>query len=434
MPAEPAEKSESAAALILPILERASRRAEDLEREGLLPTVNVPHLVRGNRDLEMAEKEEIDWRPLAGELSRDENFWELVGAAAEALKRDDDIEDSIGWADGTMRAPALWQDVLTPLLRKHHRETGRWEWRDGETEELLGSWRGSHAAGWRERCCRAPLHNCRSMVDEVIIHPGLIIRKLSDAERDALWRRHGAEVNPGSHRPSIADIEAWDLVIDYRWKRQAPGPDEEQAIEVIRDVVRALRLHHHGISGTSVLWFAPDPDLRWEDNSPDSMYRSPEASTDGFEGRFECHLGPRSGEALRTLFDRLRRPLGGNLALVLDRLDSAYSRRAPRDQLIDLWVALEALVLPGIREELRFRSSLRLAHLVGDSAAKKKEIFDLAMDSYVCRSKVVHGSSKKTELGPIVQATRILTVDAVSRWLLDPPEDGVATLDLANFG
>lgn len=420
MPREPAEEVRTAAAVIRPILEDASQRAEALEQNGDLPSVDEQHLIRGDRGLEISQREMIDWRPLAGALSRSEDFWESVAGAAEDLKSDDEIESCIGWADGAMRAPALWQDVLTPLLRHHQHETGRWEWREGEIEELLESWRGSHAEGWRQRCCRAPLQNCRSMVDEVIIRPGLIIRRLDDSERDALWRRYGAEVDPAPHRPSIAEIEAWDLVIDYRWTRKAPGPDEDHAIEVVRDVVRALRLHHHGMSGASVIWIGPDPDLRWDVNAPDSMYRSPEVAANGFEGRFECHLGAASGRALKSLFDRLRLPLGGSLGLVLDRLDSVYSRRSPQDQLIDLWVALEALLLPDIREELRFRSSLRLAHLLGDDPGRKKEIFDLAMDSYVVRSKVVHGASKETDLGPIVQATRILTVDAVCKWLLDP--------------
>jgi hypothetical protein len=434
MPSEEANTSRPSAGLLLPILERASRRAGTLELEGRLPTASGPCLVRGSHGLEVAEEEWIDWRLLTGELTREREVWEAVAAAAEALKSDQEIETEIGWADGTMRAQALWSDVVMPLFRQHRREAGEWKWKEGEAEELLGSWRDSHGAGWRERCCRAPLHNCRSMVDEVVIHPDLVIRRLSDAERDALWRRHGAEVNPGPHRPTVADIESWELVIDYRWKRKASGPDEQQAINVVRDLVRALRLHHHGMSGTSILWFGPDPDLRWEDNSPASMFAPPETSTDGFGGQLECHLGPASGEDLTTLYDRLRRPLTSNLSLVLDRFDSAYSRQAPQDQLIDLWVALEALVLPDIREELRFRSSLRLAHLVGDSAEKKQEVFNLACDSYVCRSKVVHGSSKAKELGPIVQETRMLAVDALRKWLLDPPEDGVATLDLANFG
>jgi hypothetical protein len=433
MPGEPTQESNTAS-VIRPILEGAGRRAGAIEEGGLLPTVDEPRLVRGDHGLETAEAETIDWRPLAGELTRSENFWESLAAAAQDLKSDDEIESCIGWADGAMRAPALWRDVLTPLLRQHQRETGRWEWREGEIEELVESWRGSHAEGWRQRCCRATLQNCRSMVDEVIIRPGLIIRRLDDTERDVLWRRYGAEVDPAPHRPSITEIEAWDLVIDYRWTRKAPDPDEDHAIEVVRDVVRALRLHHPGMSGATVIWIGPDPDLRWDVNAPDSMYRSPEVPVDGFEGRFECHLGAASGEALKSLFDRLRLPLKGNLGLVLDRLDSVYSRRSPQDQLIDLWVALEALLLPDIRDELRFRSSLRLAHLLGEDPVRKKEIFDLAMDSYVVRSKVVHGASKERDLGPIVQTTRMLTVDAVCKWLLDPPEKGVATLDMANFG
>jgi hypothetical protein len=434
MASEETDMPLSAAGLLAPILETASARAETLEREGRLPIVSEPCLVRGSHGLEVAEVERIDWRVLAGELTAGRTSWEEATEAAQALKDDEDIETAIGWADGTMRPQALWRDVLTPLLRQHRLEAEEWDWRESEVEELLDSWRNSHGAGWRERCCRAPLHNCRSMVEEVTVGPGLVIRRLTDAERDALWRRHGAEINPGPHGPTIADIEGWELVVDYRWKREGPEPDEQQAIAVVRDVVRALRLHHHGITGTSILWFGPDPDLRWEDNSPDSMFAPSGIAADPFGGQLECQLGPLSGEDLKLLFDRLRRPLDGTLPLVLDRFDSAYGRRAPQDRLIDLWVALEALLLPDVNQELGFRAGLRLAHLVGDGAGNKREVFESARKSYGSRSKVVHGSSKAKDLGSTVEATRRLTVDALRRWLMDPPEDGVATLDLMNFG
>jgi hypothetical protein len=112
----------------------------------------------------------------------------------------------------------------------------------------------------------------------------------------------------------------------------------------------------------------------------------------------------------------------------------AYSRHSPEDRLIDLWIALEALVLPDGSGELRYRAALRLAQLVGEDAEGKTKAFELARRSYDCRSRVVHGSTVPDDLGRVVEETRMLTQSALRKWVLDPPAEGIETLDRANFG
>jgi hypothetical protein len=120
------------------------------------------------------------------------------------------------------------------------------------------------------------------------------------------------------------------------------------------------------------------------------------------------------------------------MRLVLDRFDSAYSRLRPEDRLIDLWIVFEALLLPDNGVELNYRAALRLARLVGSDAAERHEAFDTARLSYKRRSEVVHGAVKDLiDLSQVTESSRLLAVDALRAWLLDPPAHGVEGLDHA---
>jgi hypothetical protein len=85
-----------------------------------------------------------------------------------------------------------------------------------------------------------------------------------------------------------------------------------------------------------------------------------------------------------------------SLQLAVGRLSLASDREKPEDALIDVIIALEALLLsdtqkPAERGELRFRLSLRLAHLLGGDPQVMMHNFKTAKAAYDLRSTVVHG-------------------------------------------
>lgn len=87
-----------------------------------------------------------------------------------------------------------------------------------------------------------------------------------------------------------------------------------------------------------------------------------------------------------------------SLDTALRRLGFATERIGPEDKLIDAMIAFEAMILsdagvPQERGELRFRLSLRVAHLLGGSSEQKERNFDIMRKAYDLRSKVVHGDS-----------------------------------------
>ena len=67
-------------------------------------------------------------------------------------------------------------------------------------------------------------------------------------------------------------------------------------------------------------------------------------------------------------------------------------RYSPEDWLIDYLIALEALLLPGIKEELKYKLSLRTAFFIGADAEERKSIFNNIEFAYDLRSDIVHGN------------------------------------------
>jgi hypothetical protein len=125
------------------------------------------------------------------------------------------------------------------------------------------------------------------------------------------------------------------------------------------------------------------------------------------------------------------------LSLALRRFDMAVERDSSEDSLLDILIALEAIILhesgnPEDRGELSFRLSVRLAYLVGASPDDRMKIFETTRKAYRLRSKIVHGGglSDDTDLPTIAtvedycrQSLRKMIVDGLipfeiwNKWL-----------------
>jgi hypothetical protein len=107
------------------------------------------------------------------------------------------------------------------------------------------------------------------------------------------------------------------------------------------------------------------------------------------------------------------------LRLPLRRWESSLLRANLKDQLIDAWISLEALLLPDIRDELKHRAGLRLAELLGKDGLSRQAIYKDAQASYGWRSDIVHGSPPKKPASQqeLVRTAR-LTAEYVRETLL----------------
>jgi hypothetical protein len=98
-----------------------------------------------------------------------------------------------------------------------------------------------------------------------------------------------------------------------------------------------------------------------------------------------------SVRAILKLLAQSRPYLRGSLGVALRRFNSANERLKDEDRLLDLIIAMEALLLRGDEQnELGFRFALRGTALISDKKIRK-EIFSNLKSAYDLRSRIVHG-------------------------------------------
>ena len=75
------------------------------------------------------------------------------------------------------------------------------------------------------------------------------------------------------------------------------------------------------------------------------------------------------------------------------------------DKLIDLCIAFESLYLPDIKDELKFRLSVRAAWFLGENKDDRKRLLTVFKKIYDCRSTIVHGGEFKNRTVTIDKET-----------------------------
>jgi hypothetical protein len=78
-------------------------------------------------------------------------------------------------------------------------------------------------------------------------------------------------------------------------------------------------------------------------------------------------------------------------AIAFDKFEDVYKKVRADDRIIDCWVGLENIYLRGIKDELRYRASIRIAYFLGSNSDERQRLYKEAMNSYDIRSKLVHG-------------------------------------------
>ena len=156
-------------------------------------------------------------------------------------------------------------------------------------------------------------------------------------------------------------------------------------------------------------------------------------------------IDTRLASSLRTwMARRSAGPRPDALDFAIQRLDLSDERRSDDDRLVDTWIAFESLLSKpsGEGSELSYRIPLRLAMLLGNSAAERREIRSLARRSYALRSKIVHGTlpdqrAKKFDVGEITQQTEELLRRTLQVWVtsgFEAPEQAIESLEDSFLG
>jgi hypothetical protein len=193
-------------------------------------------------------------------------------------------------------------------------------------------------------------------------------------------------------------------------------------------VVTALRLLKSGAAWYNVMGSWPgDPALGIHLASGTASWGPNPAVLTGSYELLEQDVQPL-GDLVSGLGNVVRHK---QLSLALQRFNLAYERTRPEDKLIDYWVALEALFLPGISDELSFRASLRIAYYLTTSPDERQDIFDKMRLSYDTRSRIVHGEEPKADAGQVASDTEEILRRALRAEVTNPGSLNVERLDAA---
>ena len=115
-----------------------------------------------------------------------------------------------------------------------------------------------------------------------------------------------------------------------------------------------------------------------------NRFRIPTEATEATEADIE------KAKCLKKRLEDLDSGVRDKLQIAIDRWINSRVNRDPLNQIIDLGIALEALYLPGIKEELTFRLRVRAAWYLGKNEEHRQELLRNFGDIYSCRSHAVH--------------------------------------------
>jgi hypothetical protein len=255
----------------------------------------------------------------------------------------------------------------------------------------------------------APLWNVRSKLSELGIPDTVAVRCIS---KDQLQ----SYLNSLSRAKARIELLSY-LPLEFQLEKVREEPRKTcwahsggRGIQnLFGSVVKAMRLAKHGAVGIAFI-----------------HEESPGIFGPGSSGLFlpatitvgeSYELCEGDADVLVRILSQLS-SLEGNarFSLALRRFMGAYDERSSDDKLIDYWIALESLLLPGGDQgELQFRAALRAAWLTAEPADRER-VFRQARDSYKARSTLVHGE-KEPDTSPILGETEELLRRTLRRFL-----------------
>jgi hypothetical protein len=399
-------------ALYGPLLAFCRRAAELLEREaekGGLPRVAERRIERRTEDSSTpVEQQVVDW---GGAMQLHGSAIEALpeyGAAVEALSADANAArhlDALVGAAGTWQTRLDARGCLRGLLALALQDAGlplADEQFDAAFDQLDTFFRNEKIAF----DCVAPLEGLTIEEDRIELGPGHWIAKLSLEQRAELQTEalrlplQGRTGNEASAFVAYMTSPKWITSLKALRTTEEPPPslndDHRFVFQLMtRQLLIALRLFK---PGNVALRYARISPRFW--NPVAGLHRDVwSSSVRGI--RVDSYvLSAAEGQAFAKFHDDLRRKVWskGALGVAIRRFCTAAERPLGdssdhlEEQLIDLLIALEALLVPEKGTELSYRLATRGAALLGKNREDRIATFNLLRAAYDERSNIVHGS------------------------------------------
>jgi hypothetical protein len=279
---------------------------------------------------------------------------------------------------------------------------------DADERSLRALYR-RHRAQWMEpasaRDISLPLFNTASVPAETELVSGFRISPFTSSDKEAFVLR---EIDPFGHNLlSIQEL----LSSHCQLKTTVVVPHHEVDIAISR-ILSACRLHKSGDIGALARLSLPRNRLFHGSAVSNTEFQTPVL----FSRKYD--FLPEDYEPIRRVFLALEAQQDRrDLTVAIKRFNQSYTRESAEDKLIDLTIALESCLLSGLRDELKYRLSLRGAALLA-RLRPPRDTQRILSTMYDARSSVVHEgntvdhlvtkSSLKSKLGLGVQELILL--------------------------
>lgn len=258
-------------------------------------------------------------------------------------------------------------------------------------------------------------------VQESIHRHDVTLRKLSAREAGNLLQAGSLVSSEGSLPLNSYAFLAERCVLECR-EIVAKSEGLQPSASQVRKVVLAAQLHGIHLAGVGMcfVWREPRWFFNWVTSTPISVRQHLKGAASAVDSDTLAQWMETSTLVSESVFEQPTEAPD----VALRRFALAEGRDSAVDALVDYVVALEGVLLPGLRDELRHRFGLNGAWWLGGDADERRELFDTLRDLYDLRSRLVHGGGGHAPLDEIsakrddarVLAARALLKCLTSRW------------------
>lgn len=229
--------------------------------------------------------------------------------------------------------------------------------------------------------CSARLHGFQSDVDEISIDKDIKIKRYTDEECKQIWKRSFISrsltnvINP-------LDFKIEDIFSKKKEDVNRSSSSDEQRL---KKTLLLLRLFKPSTLRIGIIETKP---IQWV---PMGGVLSSGITEDIHLGG-SYKLNKTEIPQLIKLWDVIKNISFSHcpsLEIAIHRFGYAHQRENLEDRLIDIMIGFETLFLDD-NKELAYKSSLRVATLLGENFGDKKQIFEIMKKAYNKRSELVH--------------------------------------------
>jgi len=337
------------------------------------------------------------------------------------------LSDARGIELTQLNDPMWLRNTLTaPLLKRYlGRLSGELAWNDELFNSVANEFKTFMELPTITMLSKTSLKNFTMNVDLFDIQPNLRIERVPWAEAKTLYEE-SQEFGMSYEGFEYAKIEY--AVIQETQVLPIPGVfhSNSSSPELVDSLIGALRILSPGFVHRGMNW---------------SRYTEPNfilgGSSRSIPNRFafvggapmELDVGTIStGPAI--LMNKMKSFDDSSLRIALRRFEYVYGRPLLEDQLIDIWIALEALFLDrGEKTETTDKISRRVGRLLGNDPTERAAIRRRTKDLYNDRSRLVHGDHLNQEriLDSVSESLAILRLSLMKKllgsWTVDSLEE-----------